>query len=125
MDATLRQRTVSARQAADLAGCTYRMLDYWLRTGVLRCTVEAAGSGSRRRFTVSDVAALQLVRRLRELDVPLDTVRSVTASLYDSDTPWTGPVVVTRDGLVFDLAEVMVGLHPGIAGWVVDLTPSS
>jgi hypothetical protein len=123
MDATRDRLTCSAAQAAAMAGCSYRQLDYWLRTGVIRCHTEASGSGSRRRFTVSDVHAATLVRRLRELDVPLDVVRNVTARLYDSDVEWSGTVVVTRAGDVLDLAEVFTGLHPGVVGYVIDLAP--
>lgn len=120
---TARERTISTREAVEIAGCTYRQLDYWLRTGALRCSIEASGSGSRRRFTMSDVHAATLVRRLRSLDVPLDVVRNVTARLYDSNVEWTGTVVVTREGDVLDMAEVFSGLHPGVVGYIIDLAP--
>lgn len=37
-------------RACVLAGVSYRQIDYWLRTGRLRSTIEAKGSGSQRLF---------------------------------------------------------------------------
>lgn len=37
---------------------TYRMLDHWVRTGIVWCQDPANGSGTRRRFTPSEVQAI-------------------------------------------------------------------
>lgn len=50
--------TYRGREAADLAGVTYRQLDYWVRVEALVPEVEARGSGSRRRFTLDQVVVL-------------------------------------------------------------------
>lgn len=55
----------SAHHAADLAGCSYRQLDYWARTDLIRPSLhDAAGSGSRRRYAYPDVVRLCLVTSL-------------------------------------------------------------
>ncbi|MEP7115249.1 MAG: hypothetical protein ABI862_18445 [Ilumatobacteraceae bacterium] len=50
----------STREAIDaLDGrLSFRMLDYWLRTGVATITHDARGSGTRRQFTDAEVAAI-------------------------------------------------------------------
>ncbi len=52
--------TYSTREAALMAGVTYRMLDYWLRTGAVRPEGMDAtpGSGRRRRWLSADVDRL-------------------------------------------------------------------
>lgn len=65
---------VSAAEAARQAGITYRQLDYWLRQGIIKVTGEATpGSGHRRTFTRTEVAALrELVQQRKEALVVLD-----------------------------------------------------
>lgn len=50
--------TYRGSEAADLAGITFRQLDYWVRTGAVVPTVEAHGSGSRRRFSLDDIVLM-------------------------------------------------------------------
>ena len=41
----------SGAKAAEIVGISYRQLDYWARTDLVRPTLtDAAGSGSRRRY---------------------------------------------------------------------------
>lgn len=55
-------------QAVDLAGITYRQLDYWARTGLVQPSIaEAHGSGTQRRYSGTDVACLRLVCALGKL----------------------------------------------------------
>lgn len=53
--------TLSSNEVSRLVGVTYRQLDYWCRTGLVRPHVVAHGSGSRRRWSKDDV---ERVRRL-------------------------------------------------------------
>lgn len=60
--------TYSTREAAEMAGVSYRMLDWWLRQGQIEIDFDAHGSGSRRRWSGHEVAALLVfVARLREM----------------------------------------------------------
>src|SRR3954467_10368898 len=46
----------SGREAADIVGITYRQLDYWARTDLIRPSLaDARGSGSRRRYSYHDL----------------------------------------------------------------------
>lgn len=49
---------LTAHQACHLAGLTYRQLDYGTRVGKFPCSVPAEGSGSRRFYTLADLAAI-------------------------------------------------------------------
>jgi hypothetical protein len=53
--------TYSAHEVAELAGVTYRQIDYWCRLGVIYPRQTARGSGSRRRFSEDQVRALRVL----------------------------------------------------------------
>lgn len=68
--------TYSADEARKAAGISYRMLDHWARTGVVRPSAEAGhGSGTRRRYTEADVQLLAAVGELRRNGIELDAIR--------------------------------------------------
>ncbi|MDT5250686.1 MAG: hypothetical protein QOJ28_3320, partial [Mycobacterium sp.] len=51
--------------ACQIAGITYRQLDYWARTGLVVPTIRSAsGSGSQRLYSFKDVLVLKVVKRL-------------------------------------------------------------
>jgi len=62
------ERTYSSAEVCDLAGVTYRQLDYWTRIGLVEPSVAVAnGSGSRRCWTADDLARVNRVRLAAEL----------------------------------------------------------
>ena len=68
----------STRRAAKIAGITYRQIDYWARTGLLRPSlVKATGSGSRRVYTYGDVLELKVIKRLLDAGIELKKVRVI------------------------------------------------
>lgn len=44
---------------------TYRMLDYWVRTGIVQIENNPGGSGNRRTFTPAEVAAIDDILDVR------------------------------------------------------------
>ena len=67
----------STTTVARLTGSTIRMIDYWVRTGILKPSEhDAKGRGSRRRFTFKDVVILQTIRELRQGECPLQKIRT-------------------------------------------------
>lgn len=59
-----------------LTRITYRNLDYWARTGLVRSSVrQAAGKGTRRVYAFEDLVALRVVARLRQAGIPLQAIR--------------------------------------------------
>ena len=66
----------SAAQVCALVGVSYRQIDYWDRTNLLRPTLQPArGSGSRRRYSYGDVMQLKVIRRLLDAGVSLPLIR--------------------------------------------------
>ena len=67
-----------AKRTADIVGISYRQLDYWARTGVLRPSlVEATGSGSRRQYSYSDLLELKIIKGLRDAGISLKKISSI------------------------------------------------
>ena len=51
--------------ACQVAGITYRQLDYWARTDLVKPSIRTArGSGSQRLYSFKDVLVLKIVKRL-------------------------------------------------------------
>ena len=94
----------SGKKAAEIAGITYRQLDYWARTDLVKPSLARAhGSGSRRRYSYRDLLELRAVKSLLDAGIRLDLVRGVFSYLtehLDED--------VTRVNLVIQGASVMV-----------------
>lgn len=60
--------TLSSTEVCDLVGCTYRQLDYWARVDLIAATAkQAAGSGTKRRFTARDLAMVHVVHQVMTL----------------------------------------------------------
>jgi DNA-binding transcriptional MerR regulator len=73
-------------QVCAITGITYRQLDYWLRTGVVRSSISAAsGSGSQRRFSRADLQLIALAACLFNVGIPGDVTRSTVATLATAD----------------------------------------
>jgi DNA-binding transcriptional MerR regulator len=65
-----------------LTDVSYRNLDYWARTGLVRSSIrQAAGKGTRRVYAFEDLVALRVVRRLRDVGVPLQSIRKAVRYL--------------------------------------------
>lgn len=59
-----------------LTQISYRNLDYWARTGLVRSSIrQAEGKGTRRVYAFEDLVALRLVKRLRDAGIPLQAIR--------------------------------------------------
>ena len=76
--------TFSATQAAEIVGITYRRLDYWARTDLVRPSgAEAAGSGSRRSYTYRDLLELKVIKKLLDAGIRLESIRDVFAYMRE------------------------------------------
>lgn len=71
-------------QVCALVGITYRQLDYWARTDLLRPSVaDAKGSGSQRRYSYSDLLELKVIKRLLDAGLQLRQARQAVECLRD------------------------------------------
>ncbi len=77
-------RSYTSKQTQDIAGITYRQLDYWARTGLVQPSVAAAnGSGSRRAYSYSDLLKLRIIKDLLDRGVGLQQIRDVFRNHQD------------------------------------------
>ncbi len=68
----------SGTRAAQIVGISYRQLDYWARTDLIRPSLsDAAGSGSRRRYSYRDLLELRVIKNLLDAGIRLENVRDV------------------------------------------------
>lgn len=71
-------------QVCQLVGISYRQLDYWARTGLLRPSVaEAKGSGTKRRYSYRDLLELKVIKRLLDAGVSLQSARRAVGCLRE------------------------------------------
>ena len=67
----------SGKRAAEIVGITYRQLDYWARTDLIRPSLaDAAGSGSRRKYSYRNLLELKLIKTLLDAGIRLESVRT-------------------------------------------------
>ena len=70
------KQSFSGSQAAQIAGITYRQLDYWARTNLIRPSLsDAKGSGSRRSYEYRDLLELKVIKQLLDAGIKLESVR--------------------------------------------------
>jgi DNA-binding transcriptional MerR regulator len=63
-------------QVCAIVGITYRQLDYWARTDLVRPSVaDAKGSGSQRRWSYRDLLELKVSKSLLDAGVSLQSAR--------------------------------------------------
>ncbi len=93
----------SGKKAADVVGITYRQLDYWARTDLIRPSLaDAQGSGSRRRYSYRDLLELKLVKTLLDDGIKLENIRAAFGYLRDQlgDDLSTAKLVISGNSAV-------------------------
>ena len=79
-----KQMGYSGKSTAEIVGITYRQLDYWARTDLIRPSLtDASGSGSRREYSYRNLLELKVVKNLLDSGIRLEQVREVFAYLQD------------------------------------------
>ncbi len=79
------QQGFSGKRTAEIVDITYRQLDYWARTDLVRPSMaEAAGSGSRRMYSYRDLLELKVIKSLLDAGIRLEQVRKVFAYMRNS-----------------------------------------
>ena len=75
----------SGKKAAEIVGISYRQLDYWARTDLIRPSVaDAAGSGSRRQYSYRDLLELKVVKSMLDAGIKLESVRTAFEYLREN-----------------------------------------
>jgi DNA-binding transcriptional MerR regulator len=94
-----------APQVCNLVGITYRQLDYWARTGLLKPSLQTAqGSGTQRRYSFTDVVQLKVVKRLLDAGMSLKKIRSamdILRAQLESNNPLNDVTLLSDGSSIF------------------------
>lgn len=86
--------------ACQVAGITYRQLDYWARTGLVRPSVRGAkGSGSQRLYSFKDILVLKIVKGLLDTGISLQNIRLAVDKLRDRGVSDIAEITLVSDGV--------------------------
>jgi DNA-binding transcriptional MerR regulator len=119
-------------QVCKIVGITYRQLDYWARTNLIRPSIaDAKGSGTQRRYSYRDLVELKVIKNLLDAGVSLQLARkgiedirqNLGEDIASANLVMNGlnPVLARSDGEVIDLMRKGQGVLSIVAlGPVVD-----
>jgi DNA-binding transcriptional MerR regulator len=124
-------------QVCKIVGITYRQLDYWARTDLIRPSIaDARGSGTQRRYSYRDLVELKVIKNLLDAGVSLQLARkgieyirkNLGEDIASASLVMNGPksVLARSDGEVIDLMRKGQGVLSIVAlGPVVDALDSA
>lgn len=133
----MNEQGFSSKLTAEIAGITYRQLDYWARRDIVRPSlIGASGSGSRRLYSYRDLLELRVIKTLIDSGIKLQQVRKAldylrgqlgedvaTASLVISGT---NSIVANTEGELVELLQSGQGVLNVLAlGSVKDTVDAS
>ena len=79
----------SGPQVCTIVGISYRQLDYWARTDLVRPSLaDARGSGTQRRYSYRDLVRLKVIKSLLDSGVKLQTARRAIEYLREDTVRW-------------------------------------
>lgn len=86
--------------ACNLAGITYRQLDYWARTGLVSPEIRGAeGSGTQRLYSFRDLLMLKVVKKLLDAGISLQQIRTAIEHLRLRGVHDLSQVTLMSDGV--------------------------
>lgn len=85
--------------ACQVAGITYRQLDYWARTKLVVPSIRTArGSGSQRLYSFKDILVLKIVKGLLDTGISLQNIRLAVDKLRDLGVGDLAEITLVSDG---------------------------
>ncbi|BEH00833.1 putative HTH-type transcriptional regulator [bioreactor metagenome] len=86
--------------ACNVAGISYRQLDYWARTGLVTPEIrDAGGSGTQRLYSFRDILMLKVVKRLLDAGISLQQIRTAIDHLRERGVQDLSQVTLMSDGI--------------------------
>lgn len=76
--------TVGSAEFLDRTGITYRCLDYWTRTGLLRIDAATPGSGIRRTYPATEIPVAILIDRLSKAGIDIRVAEPAARQLLET-----------------------------------------
>ena len=113
-------------QVCKIVGITYRQLDYWARTDLLRPSIsDARGSGTQRVYSYSDLLELKVIKRLLDAGISLQSARRAITYLRENlgeDVAAANLVLNGSESVLTRSGEEIVDLLRGGQG-VLNIVP--
>jgi len=104
----------SGKRTAEIVDITYRQLDYWARTDLVRPSLaDAAGSGSRRSYSYRDLLELKVIKSLLDSGIRLEQVRKVFAYMRNhlgEDVASANLVIDGSNSVLVNTGEELIDL---------------
>jgi DNA-binding transcriptional MerR regulator len=116
-------------QVCKIVGITYRQLDYWARTDLVRPSVmDAAGSGTQRQYSFRDLLELKVIKQMLDAGISLQSARKAVESLREFNNDVASARIVIQGASVVLAetdAQVMDLLRggQGVLSMVLDVEP--
>ena len=108
------EKGYSGKKTAEIVGITYRQLDYWARTDLVRPSMtDASGSGSRGLYSYRDLLELKAIKTLLDAGIRLEMVREVFSYLsseLDEDVTQVNLVISGNKSVLVRSGEEIVDL---------------
>jgi DNA-binding transcriptional MerR regulator len=87
-----------------IVGISYRQLDYWARTGLVRPSIQdAQGSGTQRLYSFQDLALLKLIKRMLDSGVSLQQIRKAMGTLKALKEPAIGTTLISDGNRIYSV----------------------
>ena len=116
----------SGTKAANIVGISYRQLDYWARTDLVRPSLsDANGSGSRRMYSYRDLLELRVIKSLLDAGIKLESVRLAFRYLrehVDSDIA-AATLVISGSDVVLCEGDMLIDVVRRAGQGVLNVLP--
>ena len=104
----------SGKRTAEIVDITYRQLDYWARTDLVKPSLaQATGSGSRRQYSYRDLLELKVIQSLLDAGIRLEQVRKVFTYMRDQlgeDVASANLVIDGSNSVLVNTGEELIDL---------------
>jgi DNA-binding transcriptional MerR regulator len=120
------QQGYSGTKAASIVGISYRQLDYWARTDLVRPSLsDANGSGTRRMYSYRDLLELRVIKSLLDAGIKLESVRLAFRYLrehVDSDIA-AATLVISGSDVVLCEGDMLIDVVRRAGQGVLNVLP--
>jgi DNA-binding transcriptional MerR regulator len=116
-------------QVCKIVGITYRQLDYWARTDLVRPSVmDANGSGTQRLYAFRDLLELKVIKQMLDAGISLQSARKAVESLrgFQKDLASARIVIQGTSVVLAETDEQVMDLlrgGQGVLSVVLDVEP--
>ena len=111
----------------EIVGVTYRQLDYWTTTELVKPSVrDADGSGSQRLYSFEDIVRLRIIKRLLDTGVSLQRIRKAIEYINDSGLDLKSVTLMSDGQRVYamdDQREILDVLASGQGVFAIAVQP--